>query len=142
MAAPGRTTTTATGAGAPTFPAALAAGVENPRPYDLRHSFVSLLIQEGVSIVEVPRQAGHSAQECLKTYAHTFDEFDPAERLSAEDTIRAARAVITDSDVRVSYARGPSEEAESAELRSTPEAHCRTRTGDPFLTMEVLYQLS
>jgi hypothetical protein len=22
------------------------------------------------------------------------------------------------------------------------EAHCRTRTGDPFLTMEVLYQLS
>ncbi len=26
--------------------------------------------------------------------------------------------------------------------RTLPQAQCRTRTGDPFLTMEVLYQLS
>jgi integrase len=73
-------------------PAARSAGVGDPRPYDLRHSFVSLLIHEGVSIMEVARQAGHSTQECLKTYAHTFDEFDPAERTPAEAAIRAARA--------------------------------------------------
>ena len=54
----------------------LAAGLEAGRPYDLRHSFVSLLIHEGVSIVEVARQAGHSPEECLRTYAHTFEEFD------------------------------------------------------------------
>ena len=42
-------------------PAAEAVGLTAARPYDLRHSFVSLLIQEGVSIVEVARQAGHFA---------------------------------------------------------------------------------
>lgn len=72
-------------------PSARAAGVAEARPYDLRHSFVSLLIQEGVSIVEVARQAGHSPQECLRTYAHVFEEFDPAERLPAEAAISAAR---------------------------------------------------
>jgi integrase len=34
-------------------PAAKEAGLKEPRPYDVRHSFVSLLINEGVSIVEV-----------------------------------------------------------------------------------------
>lgn len=72
-------------------PAAQAAGLTGARPYDLRHSFVSLLINEGVSIVEVARQAGHSPEECLRTYAHVFEEFDPAERLPAEEAIRAAR---------------------------------------------------
>lgn len=62
------------------------------RAYDLRHSFVSLLIHEGVSIIEVARQAGHSPQTCLKDYGHLFDEFDPAERQPAEAVIRAARA--------------------------------------------------
>lgn len=69
-----------------------AAGVPTARAYDLRHSFVSLLIHEGVSILEVARQAGHSAQTCLKDYGHLFDEFDPSERQPAEDVIRAARA--------------------------------------------------
>ena len=61
------------------------------RPYDLRHSFVSLLIAEGHNIVEVARQAGHSPKMALDTDAHVFDEFDPAERVSAVDRIRAAR---------------------------------------------------
>jgi integrase len=75
-------------------PAALAAGVERPRPYDLRHSFVSLLIHEGVSIVEVARQAGHSPAICLRTYAHVIEEFDPADRRSAEEEIRRARGEL------------------------------------------------
>src|SRR5215211_7003402 len=87
------------------MPAAKAAGLNAPRPYDLRHSFVSLLINEGVSIVEVARQAGHSPEECLRTYAHTFEEFDPADRQPAETVIAAARSAQTDSDVRVLYAR-------------------------------------
>ena len=31
---------------------------------------------------------------------------------------------------------------EANRLQITPKAHYRTRTDDPFLTMEVLYQLS
>jgi integrase len=96
-------------------PAARTAGLESPRPYDLRHSFVSLLIQEGCSVVEVARQAGHSPEECLRTYAHVFEEFDPGDRTTAEHRIRAARR----SDVRVLYARGESEPSAIAELGST-----------------------
>lgn len=72
-------------------PAARAAGVERPRPYDLRHSFVSLLIAEGHNVVEVARRAGHSPKMALDTYAHVFEEFDPAERINAADRIRKAR---------------------------------------------------
>ena len=75
-------------------PAAASAGVPDARPYDLRHSFVSLLIAEGHNIVEIARQAGHSPKMALDTYAHVFDEFDPAERVSAVERIRAAREVM------------------------------------------------
>ena len=64
------------------------------RPYDLRHSFVSLLIAEGHNIVEVARQAGHSPTMSLDTYAHVIDEFDPGERILAADRIRTAREQI------------------------------------------------
>ena len=73
-------------------PAAERVGLGRVRPYDLRHSFVSLLIAEGRSIVEVARQAGHSATMALDTYGHVFDELDGAERMSAEQAIRKARA--------------------------------------------------
>jgi integrase len=79
--------------------AAKAAGAEGARAYDLRHSYVSLLIQEGVSILEVARQAGHTPTVALDVYGHVFDEFDPAERTSAEERIRGARAEL----VPVSY---------------------------------------
>jgi integrase len=77
---------------------------EGVRPYDFRHSFVSLLIHEGVSIVEVARQAGHSLTTCSSTYAHVIDEFDPSERVTAEDAIRAAR----DELVPLTYPSGRS----------------------------------
>jgi Phage integrase family len=53
-------------------PAVMAAGLEDVRPYDLRHSFVSLLISAGAPILDVAYQAGHSPDECLRTYAHLF----------------------------------------------------------------------
>src|SRR5215210_8559789 len=67
-------------------------GTSHGARYDLRHSFVSLLIHEGQSILEVARQAGHSPQTCLRDYGHLFDEFDPSEREPAEAVIAAARA--------------------------------------------------
>jgi integrase len=78
-------------------PACAVAGIENARPYDLRHSFVSLLIHEGRSVIEVARQAGHSPTMTLDVYAHVFDEFDITERVSAEDRIAQARRDVSES---------------------------------------------
>lgn len=72
-------------------PATAVAGLAGSRPYDLRHSLVSLLIAEGHNVVEVARQAGHSPKMALGTYAHVFEEFDPTERVNAADRIRKAR---------------------------------------------------
>jgi hypothetical protein len=61
------------------------------RPYDLRHAFCSLLIAEGLSVVEVARQAGHAPTMTLDTYAHVMADHDGADRRTAEAAIRAAR---------------------------------------------------
>jgi integrase len=61
------------------------------RPYDLRHSFASLLLHEGRSVIYVARQLGHDARLTLTTYGHVIDELDDAPRISAEDATRAAR---------------------------------------------------
>jgi integrase len=58
-------------------------------PYQLRHTFVSLLIREGRNVVDVAAQAGHSPNVCLDNYAHLFSELEG--KGSAEDAIRAAR---------------------------------------------------
>jgi len=84
------------------IPAARSAGVSSTRPYDLRHSFVSLLIHEGRSVVEIARQAGHAPTMTLNTYGHVFDEFTLEDRLPAEDQIRKARG----EDVPVLYLSG------------------------------------
>jgi len=76
-------------------PGCRAIDLKGARPYDLRHSFVSLLIHEGRSVVEVARQAGHSPTMTLDVYAHVFDEFDIAERVSAEDQITQARRDVS-----------------------------------------------
>jgi integrase/recombinase XerC len=59
------------------------------RPYDLRHAYVSLMIQAGHTVVEVAKWAGHSPQVCLGTYAHLFDTV--SERIDPEQAIRRAR---------------------------------------------------
>lgn len=74
-------------------PAAVAAGLPaDVRPRDLRGSFVSLLVHEGRSIVEVARQVGHSPAICLRDYSQVFDEADPLDRKPATQIIAEARA--------------------------------------------------
>ena len=48
-------------------------------------------------MIEVARQAGHSPTMTLDVYAHVFDEFDMAERVSAEDRIAQARRDVSES---------------------------------------------
>ena len=73
-------------------PAASRAEVYIGRPYDLRHTWASLLIQEGrMSLVEVAEQMGHSTQTLLSTYAHVSAERSGARR-AVEELIREARS--------------------------------------------------
>jgi integrase len=107
--------------------ATAAAGVTKARPYDLRHSFISLLIAQGATVVDVARQAGHSPTMALSTYAHLFDEFAEAPRTSAEEVIRAARTKAGTHEVSVLCPR-PRDP-------STPESRnpSKYRMGDPGL---------
>ena len=116
-------------------PAAKAAGSSEPRPYDLRHSFVSLLIQEGVSIVEVARQAGHSPEECLRTYAHTFEEFDPADRTPRRP--RSSPPGRARGDLMYAFCTRGARQRRSLGFGSMSEADGGIRTLDPRFTRAV-----
>ena len=70
------------------------------RPYDLRHSFASLLIAEGRSVLDVADQLGHAPTMTLDVYGHVFADLEARERRSAEDPIREAR-----ENVREKFAR-------------------------------------
>jgi integrase len=81
-------------------PALEAAGLPRARPYDCRHSFASLLLHEGRSVIYVARQLGHSATETLNTYGHVIEELADQPNVAAEDAIGAART----ADVRTTFA--------------------------------------
>lgn len=71
--------------------AADAAGLERARPYDLRHSFASLLLHEGRSVIYVARQLGHDARLTLTRYGHVIDELEDTPQMDAEAAIAEAR---------------------------------------------------
>jgi integrase len=68
-----------------------AADVEHTTPYALRHSFASLLLHEGRSVIYVARQLGHDARLTLTRYGHVIDELDEQPRIDAETAIQEAR---------------------------------------------------
>ncbi len=74
-----------------------AAGLATGRPYDLRHSFASLLLHEGRSVIYVARQLGHDARLTLSTYGHVIDELDGAPQIDAEAAIVVAREELAAS---------------------------------------------
>ncbi|MEQ7847768.1 tyrosine-type recombinase/integrase [Nocardioides kribbensis] len=50
--------------------AVAAAGIGHARPYDLRHTFASWLLQAGVPLAEVGRLMGHTSVQTTAIYAH------------------------------------------------------------------------
>src|SRR5438067_13606228 len=79
-----------------------ACGVAYQRPYDLRHSFASLLLHEGRSVIYVARQLGHDARLTLSTYGHVMDEFEDTPRVDALTAIAEARAAVHKSSAATS----------------------------------------
>jgi integrase len=69
-----------------------AAGVDHATPYALRHSFASLLLHEGRSVIYVARQLGHDARLTLTRYGHVIDELEDRPQIPAEQAIREARS--------------------------------------------------
>ena len=67
------------------------AGLAYQRPYDCRHSFASLLLHEGRSVIYVARQLGHGAGLTMHRYGHVVEELDDAPRITADDAITQAR---------------------------------------------------
>lgn len=74
--------------------AAIEAGRIDLTPYDLRHSLASLLLRQGMSVVEVAAIMGHSPAMCLSTYAHVIAELDPDDRRPASELIDEARREV------------------------------------------------
>jgi integrase len=73
------------------MPALREAGIDGARPYDLRHSFASLLLHEGRSAIYVARQLGHGAELTMRVYGHVIEELEDRPQLPAEDAIQESR---------------------------------------------------
>jgi integrase len=68
---------------------------EGPVPYDLRHSFASLLIHEGEhSIVQISEWMGHSPATLLTHYAHVIADLASKPSLPNESAIKVARGTM------------------------------------------------
>jgi integrase len=64
------------------------AGESRLRFHDLRHTFASLLVAEGLNIVYVSRQLGHATPSfTLNVYLHLFDRAEHGRR--AADALEA-----------------------------------------------------
>lgn len=61
-------------------------------PYNLRHTFASLLLHEGKSVAYVTRQLGHTQQSTmLDNYSHEYEDSLLSPHVPMDDAIRAAR---------------------------------------------------
>ena len=76
------------------LPAGDADGPKRVRPRDLRSSFATLLIYEGQPPQYVAEQLGHSAATLLRDYARVWQDFDPSQRMSAEEQITRVRTQL------------------------------------------------
>lgn len=80
------------------LPAAADDGANRVRPRDLRSSFATLLIYEGQPPQYVASELGNSPATLLRDYARLWEDFDPSQRISAEEHVTRARRRVRASD--------------------------------------------
>ena len=114
----------------------------------LRHSFASLLLHEGRSVIYVARQLGHDARLTLSTYGHVIDELDDAPRIArrGRDPGGPGRSVchwcVTDRGGGLS-SDGLDEAQKPRAVRGLAASGARgTRTPDLLGAIQALSQLS
>jgi integrase len=101
-------------------------------PHCLRHTFASLLLQQGVSPAYVQRQLGHaSIQLTVDTYGKWLPMGNKA-AVDALDSPSGSKVVANASQA------GAGEE----KTQGNPRATRRSRTGDLLITNQLLYRLS
>jgi integrase len=83
------------------LPAVRASGVKpRPKPYDCRHTFASLRLNEGWLPQKVGRQMGHTTIRMMDRYAHLYTEGELSHRTPMADAIRAARVKLAAEGVQ------------------------------------------
>ena len=105
-------------------------------PHCLRHTYASLLLQQGESPVYVQRQLGHAS---IKLTVDTYGKWLPMGNKAAVDRLDDATPGASGSKVVAKLI--PAAEA-AAELRGKAGEPSGTRTRDSLLKRQVLYRLS
>ena len=108
----------------------------------MRHSFTSLLLHEGRSVIYVARQLGHSAQLTMRTYGHVIEELEDAPLISAEDAITLARESVSGKCPAARDSREASSGHKPCPSRDFASGRYWARTSDLLLVRQALYQLS
>jgi integrase len=105
-------------------------------PHCLRHTFASLLLQQGESPVYVQRQLGHAS---IKLTVDTYGKWLPMGNKAAVDRLDDASPGASGSRVVAKLRPAAEAASEVAERSGEPSG---TRTRDSLLKRQVLYRLS
>ena len=112
------------------------AGLSSFRVYDLRHTFASLLLAQGVPITYVSAQLGHSRPTTtLQWYAHWL----PGAR---ERYVDGLTGLDTETRGHRFGTKSKSGTPSTSEVPDSIGGPWRTRTSDPLIKSQLLYQLS
>ncbi len=109
------------------------------------HPCATLLLYEGRTLNEVAERLGHADPGfTARTYAHVMHDASRRRRVPITEAIRRARAAASRRPLVDPLGRESASRARqsSKKVLQIEEADARTRTADPFITSEVLYQLS
>ncbi len=126
-----------------------APGCPKHRLYDLRHSFATHLLEANAPITYVSAQLGHASPV---TTMRWYAAWIPTGDRSVIDRLEAARLVVTDDEnfgffvTDVTDSGSNPESSTASEVPDTPAEllgePSGTRTRDPLIKSQVLYQLS
>jgi integrase len=105
-------------------------------PHGLRHTYASLMLQQGESLIYVQRQLGHAS---INLTADTYGKWLPLGNKGAVDRLDATAFFESGSKMVADSAFEPEENVEVVETFGGP---CRGRTYGPLIKSQLLYQLS